>query len=521
MNPQSQHAWLSLLLFLVWLLGASACVTRRREVKGAVLAYALGTLVALVPWGTDLQIPNDWLVPLQEVDGDGLVRLVHGEGAHGGMLHARGLLGWITPGARLNDVAAVHLGLGLGAFLAALPWCIRAAGATGAVVWWAVLMGLPTRLAMLSEGPAPLLWWVMLVGFICWTRGWLGWAAWLCCSMALALSRPELLVLPLVAVVWRLVPTRVLEEAAPWAWLLAAVWLGGGLMWLAFGPSALSMGRWSWAVSMLHPFDPAPFYLIVAASSFWPIGVGLLLLAAFGTRDPWSRMTGAVLLSTLLLAKAYHAAGHGGLLGEPMSPSPWEMARYLGFLVPCLLAITVMGARAVLARGPQRWWGLLLLPGLPVMINLWPGPRPGMQLHEMWAPRRALQQEVRWIREVEDAHGTCVFLMPTEGRQTGPKEWWRWTGPELELAPDRQRERRPQRVVAASEVEAADLAASMATCSVVLAGRSCARPDGRVCSDDVGTHVSTVSEVWPDYAHPAHKWARVTRPLKAFRRDTP
>ena len=204
-----------------------------------------------------------------------------------------------------------------------------------------------------------------------------------------------------------------------------------------------------------------------------------------------------------------------------MSPSPWELARYLGFLVPCLMATTVMGARAVLAPGPQRWWGLLLLPSLPVVINLWPGPRPFVQLHEMWAPRRALQQEVRWIREVEDAHGTCVFLMPTEGHQTGPKEWWRWTGPELEVAPDRQRERRPQRVVAASEVEAADLAASMATCSVVLEGRSCARPDGRVCPDDLGIEVSTVSEVWPDYAHPAHKWTRVTRPLKAFRRDTP
>lgn len=553
-SPTQQSLLLAVLHVLA--LGACAAVVLgaapagQRAARGAWLAAAAGVAAAIMVWVAPGSLPVQWLAPLQEGTSDTALRLARGEGGHAGWVFDRFLLGAVVGEQRRLDALVVfHLAaaaaatIGLTGLLVAVDGRPGVVGALTAAWLWAV----PVRWAAWSEGPAPVLWWYLLVlaALLGGVRGrggaWRGVAAvgGLAGCVLLVGVRPELALLPAGALgAWGAVATGLAARADALLRRVAAsvgrsvqtrpVWAGVGAcacglaVWGGYEhllPGHVAHGTASWVISALHPLDPSPLAWPPLLGATWPPGFVALVLAgiAVSLRHP-TRGCG-VGLALFLLLRLYHSAAHGGFLGRRGDVAVFEVVRYLGFVAPALVAVAWIGLVAIEGRWPAVARGLLvacLLPPVPAAARLWPrstAAREGAAPFGLFAPpSRDLQLEVRTLVGLLRAHGDCGFAVRTRATPPG---WTVFPGPDAG-APRHAR----GAVEVASFVEAWQRVPD-AACLIVVHGHAAALAGGVVDLANA-PEVARAAHVGPSYAHPAHGWSvDGAVPVVAWRLERP
>ncbi len=313
------------------------------------------------------------------------VVVAHGATRWGLVLHAL-LLPCTLLAARSETAAPLLALLGLLA-VSGLGWAASASASR-----WGRLAGI--GLALLVAGLLPMvrpegLAWSVGLGMAAMGTALPGWNARLGASLDAGF-----------AVLWR------------WPWLAGLAVVGVvGVSWAVPAPASPSSSEWPalrWVVGGLHPWHVQEAGLVLWLLAF-TLTPALAWLVLVGMREALRRpLTEGWLVGLLfVLAGTMRIAAHGGVgLHSGTWAAPWEIVRYALVLLPILLVLAALGARAT---SPPRalWWAIV-----PVGVA---GALAGLRLEGVptWtAPNTSSQQEVRALAAWSDAHPHCALLTP-------------------------------------------------------------------------------------------------------------
>jgi hypothetical protein len=510
-------------VFLVVLVVLLAGASRIAGLWSSLVVASIAVLAAIGFAARGPEIPDVWITPLQEGLTDKHVRALYGDGAHAGSAFGY-LISLLAPegaGAPLRAVVRMNVALSIanaGVFLAiarrVLSW-------PAAIAFALVFAFNPVALhAAFSELPAALITTYFLVGTAVagvavdarspgFVRR-LAAVALLFLGASAALVRLETLALSLPAALALALLARAGEEriARVWAgmgrWLLGVMArpipiILGALLGIWFIGTALSVGP---GFDFLDPFFAASFGLPVTLAYFVPVGP--VVLFAFGMihclRRPAQFL--GLPLGVLALHRAYYSASHA-------ATAPFELLRYMTFVLPVALFLALFGWREVIRLGARLQWSeaarratrtgaalsfVCFTPTALALVNDFNGAAPVS--FDRLLVRRDQQVEVRFLLGLVDRHPDCTFVsrvvpegvLPTE-RAGQSIDWAVVSFGRGMIAP--RRESLAGRPIA-------NLAAAQASgCVLYYRGLDCNLPAaGDVCERDVAG-LPVIAEITP------------------------
>lgn len=431
-------------------------VRARPDLRRYVVAAVVGLVVVTgASWVIAGPAPIGQVTVLMEGRSIRNVRQLYGEGAHFG-LGFGSLVGLLSG----HDTGTLPLVVGLNQVLTLLNAVLVFAFASAVLrSWWAglafalgYLANLNTLHAAFSETPAPL--WATYLFLGCAAaaaadaavgrrRGWPAVVALALLALLAASLRPELLFIggpaAALALLRQLGGEPMLRGAVRALGVRVRALLAGPLPTLLLVVAALSavqflpwMGRWTYTIDGLAPFNMSFLLLPQKLGMFLPVGV--LVLFALGlvhTTRHWLAC-GLLPLTLLSLFKIYASATQGS----------FEWFRYLTFLTPPAFVVAVFGYPE-LADWARRWawppwWRRAALLLLALAMTAWQplGPRelfgrrqdlPGVaSLAPLLA--RNQQTEVRYLLDLVRRRPQCVLLMKRPEAETvdGDQARSRW-----------------------------------------------------------------------------------------------
>ncbi|MCO4761305.1 MAG: hypothetical protein KC502_07365 [Myxococcales bacterium] len=248
-------------------------------------------------------------------------------------------------------------------------------------------------IAAVAETPSQLLFTYGMVGTLCYqtvfsskTRtDWPGWAGMAGLALLVMFSantrqEPAIVALPAAALAfWRLLlgPTQFSRRADRlWRliqdkigdWRQNRMLLAGGAL-LIVSPAVVvellgEYARFHELRAVLHAINPLDTSTLALLINLWDtVSPGVIALIVLGIVSGHRRPihTGFVAISGLALYRAYHTAGHDGR-------APYELVRYLSFLLPVLALWAVFGWRVVqqtwTSRPLRRTFAAVVMTGL-------------------------------------------------------------------------------------------------------------------------------------------------------------
>lgn len=425
---------LALALLPLMVLGAVGLVAHRLPDKRRILAAWCGasaTIPLLVGWLVQWP-PVDWLTVLHEGQSTRAIERLYGRGLHAGPVFQAlvDLLGGDDV-ATLARLARLNLSL-------TVLWIVLLGGVVHLVTarWWLALAVMALALtnpatvnAAVSEQPAALTGCLFLAGaavVAAWphvtsSRGRaLLWASLVWVTALVAAVRVEFAVFGAAALGLKLAERRWSAERLQAAgkaildWLAALLsgrrlWLLAALLGLALAGRELELGtRLNWVRDSLDPLSPSWHALPFQLNEVLPLGAVLLVLAGVLGGLLRLRTLAGLPLALWWLSRLYHAACHDGT-------APYELLRYLAYLLPPALLLAGLGWQEVERRleasswrriGPRVAGGILIalsVTALPLAGGHRNGTvrAPAGALNEWGLLNFDVQRETRfWLRQL-------------------------------------------------------------------------------------------------------------------------